>query len=299
MVNFLCFPQEIRSSIYQKCLVREEFLAFCDHDVGMKPCNPNINLHQRSVWQGNINPCDTYVEGARHPTDFDSTFMTYGKDPRLVNDPVNVNIFLSNRQIYKESRQVFYTYNGFHFTTSYRTAVPACLAFLHDRPSEVLGYVCSLSIRVAMDPYQGPAWYFVPMPSWRNLCDRLSRFQSLQWLSLEIIAHGPDVRTSPWRTAPVNHTTDSWDTAESLGWVNDLLTIKGLETLEIKLLNDHGLDENLAFVRMLGSRMLKNGNGNGNGLYGSLLDLTDIDPDTSTVRQVYFGALPDAPLLEK
>ncbi|MCJ1429197.1 hypothetical protein MMC29_007110 [Sticta canariensis] len=251
MASLLSLPRELRNLIYQASLVSLDIIDISEVNIEMRPLNPDLKLNVRRTWQGEIE--DPEDETILYPM-----AMTYQMSFPSRDENLGLNLFLANRQIYNESRQVFYEQNRFRFSEYYLTGIPACLAFLQDRPPGSLRYIRDVQLDIGRY-LTLPGWHHIPMRFWRPLCDQLTQHLSLRSLGLSIYTYGPDVRQNPWRTG-----YNSWkrhedwdDNPDTHDWVHELLRITGLEKVTVSLQNCRSKAENDAFLDLLRSNMVK------------------------------------------
>lgn len=204
-------------------------------------------------------------------TDGRQRTFTYGSSRAAQEDNDSINIFLANRQIYEEASSAYYSKNAFYFVgVSADEAMPVqeafatrvALAFLCDRPEMSLRKInhIGLSIESCEHIQLGAALDGTTMVA---LCHLISQSMQLKHLDLEFSGTPPDVRGTPW----------NWDTMDPDGndqtrprkWLGALLTIKNLTKLDVAVEyyaedpeNEDGAQE-IAFVRFLRSRLLRNG----------------------------------------
>lgn len=182
---------------------------------------------------------------------------------RRVADP-NLAVFLTNRQVYQEATEVFYSRNNFRFTSSGLTKIPSvatCLAFLKDRSGTK--YIKSLTL--ALEPYSNVMFGTLNSAVIQNdstiigliNCINTSLPQ-LEHLGLTFNGRPLDVRQLPWE---ING--DSYSVSQMpLLWIKHLFTLRKLKSLYIR----HRCDEKfgdpaclVAFVSLLRAHLLVNG----------------------------------------
>ncbi|MCJ1461510.1 hypothetical protein MMC07_000107 [Pseudocyphellaria aurata] len=217
--------------------------------------------------------------------------MTYQMSLESRDRELCLNLFLANRQVYHESRQVFYEQNRFGVSDYHLTGIPACWAFLQDRPAGSLRYI--RDVRLDIGKYLTlAAWHHIPMGFWRPLCAQLRQaLTGLRALGLGIYTYGPDVRQDPWRTGYNSwKRTEDWNADPAThAWLRELLTVTGLETLTVVLQNCRGKAENDAFLHLLRSTMVKrDDDGAITGSFHSDLICPDTDPDMPTAGEEIF-----------
>lgn len=283
MLSFLSLPRELRDVIFKMSLVSLDVIGISEVNIETRPLNPDLKLDLRRTWQGEIEDQDD--ETVLYPT-----AMTYQMSRGSRENNLCLNLFLANRQIYHESRQVFYEQNRFGVYDYYLTGVPACLAFLQDRPSGSSRYIRDMHVDIGKY-LTLPAWRHIPMRYWQPLCEHLSRHLSLRSLGLGIYTYGPDVRQDPWRTGYNSwKRTEDWDDGpETHAWVRELLTITGLDKLTVKLYNCRTKAENDAFLDLLRSRMVKKDeDGAVTGSFTSEIKCPETDPTMPTAGEEIF-----------
>lgn len=285
MASFLNLPRELRDSIYQASLVSLDNVDISEVNIDMRPLNPDLKLKLRGTWRGEI--VDPEEENILDPV-----AMTYQMSFTSRVENLSLNLFLVNRQIYSESRQVFYEQNRFRFSDYYLTGIPACLAFLFDRPQGSLRYIRDVQLDIGRY-LTIPLWYHIPMRFLRPLCDRLTQNLSLRSLGLSIYSYGPDVRQNPWRTGYNTwQRHEDWeDNPATHKWVHELLRINGPDKVTVSLQNCRSKAENDAFLDLLRSHMVKRDeHGAITGSFTSELVCPETHPDMPIPRlDVYFG----------
>lgn len=100
---------------------------------------------------------------------------------------LNLHIFLTSRQVYFESAQIFYKNDTFDFWALYRTldSVLNCPLFLDKRPLGALTYIQELRLLVGDQP-QSIVYHNVPLKSWKILCDKIAKEMSLSQMVVYI-----------------------------------------------------------------------------------------------------------------
>lgn len=286
MANFLSLPRELRDAIYKISLVSLDGIGISEVAIEMRPLNPDLKLDLRTTWQGEIE--DNDEETILYPT-----AMTYQMSFKSRDENLCLNLFLANQQVYHESRQMFYEQNRFSVSEYQLTGIPACLAFLQDRPPGSMR--CIRDMQLDIGKYLTlPAWHHVPMRFWQPLCELLrSPHISLSTLHLGIYTYGPDVRQDPWRTGYNSwKRTEDWDDRPaSHVWVRELLTITGLQHLTVELQNCRSKAENDAFLHLLQSHMVRRDDADGaiiTGSFASELKCPETDPDMPTAGEEIF-----------
>lgn len=289
MASFLSLPRELRDAIYETSLVSPDVIGISEVNIETRPLNPDLRLDLRRTWQGEI-------EDDVDETILYLTAMTYQISFKSRDQNLCLNLFLVNRQIYHESRQVFYEQNRFAFSDYQLTGIPACLAFLQDRQSPLGSLRYIRDIQLDIGKYLTlAAWHHIPMHFWRPLCTLLSSLSSssLRCLRLGIYTYGPDVQQKPWRTGYNSwKRTEDWDpNPDSHAWLRELLTITGLHALTVVLQNCRSKTENDAFLTLLRERMVKSEEEDEQGVMGSFeseLRCPDTDPDMPTAGEEIF-----------
>lgn len=283
MASFMSLPRELRDAIYKISLVSLDEIGISEVNIETRPLNPDLKLDLRRTWQGEIE--DQNDETILYPA-----AMTYQMSFRSRDQNLCLNLFLTNRQIYHESRQVFYEQNRFAISEYQLTGIPACLAFLQDRPLVSLQRIRDLQLD--MGKYLTlPAWHHIPMREWRALCSHLRCLLSLRALGLGIYTYGPDVRHEPWRTGYNSWKRhEDWDErAETHAWLRELLTVTGLARVTVVLQNCRPKAENDAFLALLRARMVRrDADGAITGQFSSELKCPDTDPDMPTAGEEIF-----------
>lgn len=262
MFDFLKLPRELRDQIYEELLVR-------NYPVPIKRNYEDTTGYYPSTYFSPTWYDDTkrYFPGVG--ACYKTCAVCYGpKKPsrtserlyhlfRIADDePIDLNIFLANRQVYDESRTVFYKENLFDFTKDVKDEakpVHTALCFLKDRPEESLKYIRNIAVHIGtVTPC--PVW--VPDEAWHDLCVCLSHCMKLSYLHVVINGHGPDVRETHWKTHD-NTGYPYGEERDQYAWVKELLEISGLDRLEIIQLTTRPVDEAIAFVKMLRTKMIK------------------------------------------
>ncbi|MCJ1226210.1 hypothetical protein MMC12_002859 [Toensbergia leucococca] len=260
MFEFLKLPQEIRDEIYRCALVRNSIeVEIVDASESKSP------VHLRTTWKESTSK--RYRSDAVPWETSTYQIMTPGQKHR---DPIGLNLFLANRRIYDECSQIFYKENQFVFRYDIISLGLEYIAFLHDRPHKALLHFRYMHIHIGESEIFPIFWWLRPNLSWPwgSMCDGLSRSISLKQLRLSISGVIPDVRVAPWRTAP------SWpdtygeeghgpEAIISRAWLEELLKIGGLEQLVIDVRTTCTVEESIALVTMLRSKMLDRGNQRG------------------------------------
>ncbi|KAL1640416.1 hypothetical protein SLS58_006914 [Diplodia intermedia] len=250
--RLLDLPRELRDMIYERMFIRNT--VFITQGECWEPGQKKRINHPRWSWQ-------LHSRQIRRTTFLNppADYWSYD-DPHLtdVEPSGNVNVFLSNRQIYQEASAVYYK-NNFCFMDEF--SVPACYTFLMDRTPHALKHLKHITLHIT-------AWYDGDsMGSEMNSQDMfdlvgfINRNLSLESLSLELQGWPPDVRSATWDWRPPGFMF----ARDKMSWIGALLELTPVPDLSIAIsADDRGPPERLAaFVHLLRSQLLQNGEGLG------------------------------------
>lgn len=164
-------------------------------------------------------------------------------------DPLDLRLLQTCRQIYLEAKEVFYNRNIFSFTADFRLGT--AFAFLCDRPPESLRSIRAIELALMEDNnMRATDGAHYPITSRSTDCMVLqyayNHFTDLTtllstsrmnlrrlYLSVETLTHTYDTRPESF------HQCMAWETARLKGspviasWVNPLLNIGGLESVDV------------------------------------------------------------------
>ena len=171
MCSFFSLPRELRAQIYELSLVREEQICVVEINLETKSSKPELQQNIRTTWHGGVKACTGF--------EIDLGSMTYQMLPMKVADKPCLNLFLTSRRTYCESRETYYSQNKFSFGNVASIAVPALLAFLYDRPLDSLQYIRDLEMCLYHVSY-------FEMVFWEALCEELDRHLSLRYLRVQL-----------------------------------------------------------------------------------------------------------------
>ncbi|KAF4302391.1 hypothetical protein GTA08_BOTSDO10404 [Botryosphaeria dothidea] len=252
----LNLPRELRDIVYGYMMIRKRItvtVGYCWADKAKgnkKRFDLRVRERRRTAYQRTLAAGEQYASYEE---------MKYGRR-KAWNYP-NLNIFLTNRQIYDEASAVYYGKNTFEFPAAGRTnkvlSVQACHAFLQDRPPRSLGRIKSLELIIDNPSYgrECAAWLDgdVLVPLVEFIRDELD----LDRLSLIIEGWPPEMRSSPWDwMGKCNFNSD-----KPRKWVGALARLNNLKSLSLTFeAHPEGDPQRIvACARFLRSQMLNNG----------------------------------------
>ncbi|KAL0264920.1 hypothetical protein SLS55_000874 [Diplodia seriata] len=246
--RLLDLPRELRDMIYERMFIRNP--VFITQGECWGPGQKKRN--NRSRWSPQLHSRQIRRTTFLNPP---ARYWSYD-DPHLtdVEPSGNVNVFLSNRQIYQEASAVYYK-NNFCFMDEF--SVPACYTFLMDRTPHALKHLKHITLHIT-------AWYDgASMGSEMNSQDMfdlvgfINRNLSLKSLSLELQGWPPDVRSATWDWL----TPGCLFAQYKMSWIGALLELQPVPNLSIAISAEHrGPPGRLAaFIRLLRSSLLQNG----------------------------------------
>lgn len=258
MCNFFDLPRELRDKIYALLLVRKEPITIIETHIpqrNLECWDPELKLNIRTTWwQNEISKLPWMLQESKIPwvlprdsnLEIGRSLMTYQICPMKTGDEPYMDIFHTSRQMYDESREIYYSQNK--FTIGYATSITTLLAYLYDRPVGSLQYIRDLEICIL------PAWIRLQMRFWKALCEELNRHCELRNFRLHVFGKVPEVRPSLMIRWEEN---DGWDNpGSSPFWVQDFIQSGKPQKLTISFLKDHSCNRrNEAFGAWL-QRML-------------------------------------------
>jgi len=229
MTNFMILPRELRDQIYGYALTQDRIV------ISPTPLN-DTSVCRRTQWRDYWNRAQSYH------------FQRQG-DCQIP----NLNLLLVSRRVHAESSAIFYKQNAFAFfestcRTSPESTITAALAFLYDRPQEMIQQVQEIHLKLGRSPFDH-VWRYMDYGIWNNLCDELSRNLKLERLTLHIEGDFCDI--------VAENSCERWEFQSA--WGQGLYQISGLRNLEVKTSNKHTLEENLVLVNCLRAWMMKDG----------------------------------------
>lgn len=261
----LSLPRELRDAVYKRMLVRKEIniVSGCCWEKGTLG-NPRIFFHlrvpnhHRTIYE---RPIATRILAGMHYASYEER---KGGSRRNDNCP-NLNIFLTCRQVYGESSDVYYKKNLFSFCFARRASevlsVQACHAFLSDRPLQSLQRLRSIKLTIHSPYSRRPAGY--PAASWLDgdavvtLVNFMRDNLCLDCFSLDVQGWPPDMRSAPWDWSGAE--PDTYEGPRK--WIGAFARLTNLKSLEITLTasDDGDCGRLVTCAAFLRSSMLING----------------------------------------
>lgn len=256
MSSFLRFPLELRYLIYELLLVQESTICIKEISIGTRLSNWGIRFKKRKIWKGNL-PTELFSLSDKpnilDRTELDLALTTYTNLNIDSAIGTNLNLFLASRQLYHESRQIFYGQNIFAMDNHNSNAVAVCLGFLQDRP-ESLQYIRYLELFLG-NRVDLPVSIHFPMQFWRPLGDMINNCGSLTCLGLHLFGRLPDVRQLRLGTLKDNSTDDNLNDIKVAEWLQEFIKLESPQNIVLEIRNCHSDEINLAFFAFLDSNM--------------------------------------------
>lgn len=292
---FLQLPRELRNQIYDYLLGPNDIAIECavtkaprslvavGGEIGF--CEALYQKYKlmyplalRSTWEVPVKNLDTPADDFQ--LDSSTVSMTYQvcSSLRKSNEvALELQLFGVCHQIHAEVTSIFYTNRRLSFPCNY--AIPTAAAFLADRSTNALRYISSLQINLS--EVRGAEFLEGDYPRsqeharlrnacgfYPKLCSLLaSRWINLRTLCLSIESYDVNVLSDALPTlehfnlngfALVDTPWDDLRQHSIASWVDPLLKIQGLETLEISWqMSAPGLQEVLDAVVMMRQHMVK------------------------------------------
>lgn len=137
----------------------------------------------------------------------------------------HTNILAVNHKIHEEASWLLYGQHAFEFASATESVVP----FLSDLRAPTRRHIQALSLT------KMPAVYSrdFDRSEWSNVCGFLAHCMRLRKLTLRVVGGQPLRDWSPTSYSAAEFKTLARAGYDSLGWVQELMAIKGLEELEI------------------------------------------------------------------
>lgn len=295
--HFLQLPRELRNQIYDHLLGPNSIAIECavtkaprslvavGGEIGFcealyQKYKLTYPLAHRSTWEVPIKNLDIPADDFQ--LDSSAVSMTYQVCPSLrkSNDvALELQLFEVCQQIHAEVSSVFYVKRTLSFPCSF--AIPTAAAFLADRSIIALSYISSLQLslfevrgsELRDGDYSGSqerARLRDACGYYHKLCSLLaSRWINLRTLCLSIESYDAHFLGDSLQTLELLNSKDSdpvktsWSQLRQVSiasWVDPLLNVRGLETLEIDWqMSAPGLQEVLDTVGTMRRRMIKGG----------------------------------------
>lgn len=233
MLGLNKLPWELRDRIYELCLVRDVIIV----------APTALEAHQdisRSTWQD-----------IRHISPIGGEIFTKSYHLHATNDETPyLSLFCTIHQVFAGCWPIFYKQNMFDFSnaeTSF-TATSMCLAFLNDRPQQVLQHTRRMHLIFGNLLCHRFGWSIPPAPWSKN-----STVLSLHRLILSVSETFPD--------SGIHRSTLYPDKVGPKPWVPEICRITNLRDLEVDVTSNCKRLAGLDLSNDLRARMLVNGSG--------------------------------------
>lgn len=176
-------PRELRDRVYKFALVRD-FI-----DIEPACCGSDDDSPELEAQAPNVKHRSTFVSSSK--------LMTYRLDQRsecacgecYSRDGPFLNLFYANRQVYEESRKVFYSQNTFQMPLG---SGLLGLAFLNDRTPEALALIRNFSFDIFLHPTDFKYGRY-GIKKMAELCQMINEKTSVRKIQLHIHGVVPDV----------------------------------------------------------------------------------------------------------
>ncbi|KAL1623573.1 hypothetical protein SLS56_008277 [Neofusicoccum ribis] len=258
--SLLDLPRELRDVIYEQMLVRDRIAIKPGYPWGDKakgnPGRFDLRARERQRTMYALTRTDSLK------------FRSYEErkeGSRSYKTWPNLNIFLTNRQVYDESSSIYYEKNTFAFVGTYIQAnevlsVSACHAFLQDRPHLALQRLRSIHLEINSSAVSHAAADVLDGDLVVPLVEFIKDNLSLNCFSLRMDGWPPDMRSVPW----------DWNgrcvgfPGSPTKWLGAFAMLDNLKSLSIKLIasadpKDGDCNSLITCASFLRSKMLRNG----------------------------------------
>ena len=200
----LQLPRELRDRIYEYALVDCQDLAI---SIGSTRKRYNVWENEEPPFQKRYSD---FISDPVHRTSFacpvERRNFTYVNGTGLacfemkgfawdeIRREPELSLFHTNRQVYQEASEIFYSKNLFSFEVGV-DSLACCLAFLKDRPTRALQQIRSIGLKLGQPAFKSYAFESFTAPLLEKFWDEMKLHR------LDLSFHGilPDVRQTPWK----------------------------------------------------------------------------------------------------